>query len=90
MAFAACVGPRSTCSWRESSCTTLAHLVVAVYEPFTSSFWPAAARQQFEDWRAESETFAMEQLAADEWRAGAYRGEFPSWVEMTLRYLSEG
>lgn len=32
----------------------------------------------------------MVQLAADEWRAGAYRGEFPSWVEMTLRYLSEG
>jgi hypothetical protein len=32
----------------------------------------------------------MVQLTADEWRDGAYRGELPSWVEMTLRSLSEG
>ena len=67
----------------------LAHAAVAVYAPYRSSFWPALARQRFEDWLAESETFAMVQLAADEWRNGAYRGEFPSWVEMTLRYLTE-
>ena len=68
----------------------LAHAAVAVYAPYRSAFWPSPARQRFEDWLAESETFAMVQLAADEWRDGAYRGEFPSWVEMTLRYLAEG
>jgi hypothetical protein len=68
----------------------LAHAVVAVYAPYRSSFWPAPARRRFENWLAESETFAMVQLAADEWRDGAYRGEFPSWVELTLRSLSEG
>ncbi len=68
----------------------LAHAAVAVYAPHRSSFWPAPARQRFENWLAESETFAMVQLAADEWRDGAYRDEFPSWVEVALRYLAEG
>src|SRR5262249_30195026 len=68
----------------------LAHAAVAVYAPYRSFFWPGSARQRFEDWLAESETFAMVQLAADEWRDGAYRGEFPSWVEMALRSLSKG
>jgi hypothetical protein len=68
----------------------LAHAAVAVYGPDRSPFWPAPARQRFEDWLAGSETFAMVQLAADAWRDGAYRGEYSSWVEMTLRYLSEG
>ena len=70
--------------------TALAHAAVAAYAPYRSSFWPAPARQRFEDWLAETETFAMVQLAADAWRDGAYRGEVPSWVEMALRYLSEG
>lgn len=77
--------------WRRTRTRpALAHAAVAVYAPYRSSFWPATSRQRFEDWLAESETFAMVQLAADEWRDGAYRGDFPSWVEMTLRSLSEG
>ncbi|HEV2235881.1 MAG TPA: hypothetical protein VGR57_04385 [Ktedonobacterales bacterium] len=76
--------------WRATRTrSALAHVAVAVYEPFCSSFWPALARKRFENWLAESETFAMVQLAADAWRDGAYRGEFPTWVEMTLSYLSE-
>jgi hypothetical protein len=67
----------------------LAHVVVAFYTPYHSPFWPAPARNRFEDGLAESETFAMVQLAADEWRDGAYRGEFPSWAEVTRRSLSE-
>jgi hypothetical protein len=67
----------------------LAHAAVAVYEPNRSAFWPKPARQRFEGWLAESETFAMTQLAADAWHDGAYRGKFPTWVEMALRNLSE-
>jgi hypothetical protein len=77
--------------WRDMRTRpALAHVAVAVYEPYRSTFWPVPARQRFEDWLAESETFAMVQQAANEWRDGAYRGELPSWVEMTLQYLSEG
>lgn len=77
--------------WRSTRTRpAVAHAAIAVYAPYRSAFWPVPARQRFQDWLAENETFAMVQLAADEWRAGAYRGELPSWVEMTLRYLAEG
>jgi hypothetical protein len=55
----------------------LAHTAVALYAPSRSPFWPALARQRFEDWLAEPETLDMAQLAADGWRDGASRGEFP-------------
>jgi hypothetical protein len=67
----------------------VAHAAVAVYAPYRSSSWPAPARQRFEDWLAETETFAMVQLAADEWRDGGYR-EFPFPVDLALRWLSAG
>jgi hypothetical protein len=67
-----------------------AHAAIAVDGAYRSVFWPAPARRRFEDWLAESETVAMVQLAADAWRDGAYRGALPSWVEMTLSFLSEG
>ena len=76
--------------WRAARThSAFAHAVDAVYASYRSAFWPVPARQRFENWLAESETFALVQLAADAWRDGAYRGEFPSWVEMTLSFLSE-
>lgn len=82
---------RYLAAWRETRTrTALGHVALASFDSHGWAFWPTEARKRFEHWLAEDETFAMVRLAADEWREGAYRGELPSYVELSLSALAGG